>query len=117
MPSIEPVAAPLRLESDGTLRVGSSGVLLETVVRAYRAGMSPEAIAAEYDTLDLADVFGAIFYYLRHRQRLDRDLRLLDEEAEAARRQAPAPRLPPALRARLDASTGPEGGGAAPPGD
>jgi uncharacterized protein (DUF433 family) len=71
MVAIEPEAPPLRTDPDGTIRVGGSRVVLDLVVDAYLDGASPEAIAEMYTTLDLADVYGAIGFYLRHRDEVD----------------------------------------------
>ena len=40
--TIEPVAVPLRQDTEGVVRVGDSHVLLELVVRAFRRGATPE---------------------------------------------------------------------------
>ena len=65
----EPV--PLRLEPDGTVRVGGTRVLLDTVVAAFREGASPEQIAEQYPDLALADIYSAISYCLRNRTAVD----------------------------------------------
>ena len=39
----------------GVFRVGKSRVLLELVLRAFKAGATPEAIVQSYDTLNLTD--------------------------------------------------------------
>src|SRR5690242_10233836 len=69
--AIQPEAPPLRTDPDGTIRVGGSRVVLDLVVDAYLDGASPEAIAEMYPTLDLADTYGAIGFYLRHREEVD----------------------------------------------
>ena len=69
--AIQPEAPPLRTEPDGTIRVGESRVVLDLVVDAYLDGASPEAIVEMYPTLALADVYGAIGFYLRHRAEVD----------------------------------------------
>jgi uncharacterized protein (DUF433 family) len=74
---------PLAVDATGTVRVGRSRVTLDVVLHAYESGMEPEAIARAYDTLEIADVFGAIAYYLRHRAEVQAYLRR--REAEAAR--------------------------------
>ena len=87
---------PLRREVDGTLRVGSSGVLLQTVVRAYLQGANPEYIArGMYTTLDMADVYSVIGYYLRHREEVDAYCEELDKDAEEARKRIQAAQGPP----------------------
>lgn len=44
------------------------------MVYFYREGLSAEAIAAEFPTLSLEKVHGAIAFYLRHRERVDQYL-------------------------------------------
>lgn len=62
---------PLRQEEDGAVRVGKSRVLLELVIYAHQQGMPPAEIVYNYDTLDLADVYAVIAYYLRHQEAVD----------------------------------------------
>ena len=50
----EPI--PLAKDPDGVLRVGSTRVTLDTVVAAYREGMTPEGIVEQYPSLRLADL-------------------------------------------------------------
>lgn len=58
------VAVPLREEPAGVFRVGQSRVLLELVLRAFKAGATPESIVQSYDTLNLADVYAVVSRYL-----------------------------------------------------
>jgi uncharacterized protein (DUF433 family) len=88
------LSVPLREEPPGVLRVGKSRVLLELVIYAYQQGESPEAIVEMYDTLDLAEVFAVIAYYLAHRAEVDEYLRQCDETAEALRRKIEASQRP-----------------------
>ncbi len=76
---------PLRVDGAGAVRVGASRVTLDVLVQAYESGMEPEGIVRAYDTLDLADVFGAIAYYLRHRAEVQAYLRRREEEAAQLR--------------------------------
>ena len=62
---------PLRQDPSGALRVGQSRVLLELVIRAFQDGATPEAIAQRYPTATLTDIYGAVTYYLRHREDID----------------------------------------------
>src|SRR2546423_1099129 len=73
---------PLRQDSSGALRVGSSRVLLELVIRAFQDGATPEAIVQRYSTTTLADVYAVIAYYLRHRE--DIEGYLVERENRAA---------------------------------
>src|SRR5436305_7755917 len=76
---------PLRADAGGTVRVGGSRVRLDLVVEQYENGMTPEDMVRAYDTLDLADVYGVIAYYLRHRDEVRAYLKRRGEEADALR--------------------------------
>ena len=62
---------PLYEDAGGALRVGTSRVLLELVIRAFQDGATPETIVQRYSTLSLPDVYSVIAYYLRHRSEVE----------------------------------------------
>jgi len=62
---------PLCEDVTGAIRVGNSRVLLETVIRAFQDGASPESIVHRYSTLSLSDVYHTIGYYLRHQDAVE----------------------------------------------
>jgi uncharacterized protein (DUF433 family) len=80
---------PLLPDPDGVMRVGSTRVTLDTVVAAFRDGLTPESIVEQYPSLRLPDVYSVIGYYLNHadevnaylveRQRLADDVRRENE--------------------------------------
>ena len=110
---------PLRVDATGAIRVGQSRVTLDVLLQYWRMGMKPEDIARGLDTVALADVHGALAYYLPHQAELDEYLRRRDEEAEKLRQEieaANASRLVP-LKARLDAVRAQGTGGHAPTAD
>jgi uncharacterized protein (DUF433 family) len=80
--AIRPEDPPLRTDPDGTIRVGTSRVVLEVIIHAYQDGQTPEAIAESYPTVTLADVYGVIAYYLRHRAEMDVYLAERERQAE-----------------------------------
>jgi uncharacterized protein (DUF433 family) len=65
----EPV--PLQTTQDGVVRVGGTRVTLDTVVAAFEDGATAEEIVQQYPSLTLADAYGAISYYLRHRSEVE----------------------------------------------
>ncbi len=65
------VVVPVREDPAGVLRVGQSRVLLELVLRAFKAGATPETIVQSYDTLQLADVYAVGAAYLSAPERFD----------------------------------------------
>src|SRR5215813_5548073 len=81
------VTVPLREEPPGVFRVGKSRVLLELVLRAFKAGATPEAIVQSYDALNLADVYAVVSRYLADPSPFDEYLRLREDAAAEARRQ------------------------------
>jgi hypothetical protein len=76
---------PLRLDEGSIVRVGQSRVSLDTIVEQYENGMTPEEMVAAYDTLELADVYATIAYFLRHVIQVRAYLKRRDEEAQALR--------------------------------
>src|SRR5947208_6499706 len=79
------VAVPLREEPAGVFRVGKSRVLLELVLRAFKAGATPESIVQSYDTLNLADVYAVVSRYLAAPGPFDEYLRIREEIAAETR--------------------------------
>jgi uncharacterized protein (DUF433 family) len=99
---VEPV--PFRKDEYGVVRVGDTQVLLDAVIREFKNGSSPEEIARGYSTLDLADVYAVIAYYLRHQGEVDAYLQARREEAERLRQEIETKQSGRAeLRARLQA--------------
>ena len=77
--SIEPETAPLTTGQDGVVRIGKSRVTLVTVVYAFKDGANAEEILERYPSLQLANIYSVIAYYLRHRTEVDTYLK--DREA------------------------------------
>jgi uncharacterized protein (DUF433 family) len=86
--SLEPL--PLRKDQSGVVRIGKSRVPLDTVIHFFQAGDSPEEIVEGFPTLDLADVYVTIGYYLRHRQEVDLYLKERERQAEEIRAEVEA---------------------------
>ena len=78
---------PLRVDENGVIRVGDSQVLLDIVIREFNNGAEPEAIAQGFPALNLADVYGVIAYYLRHRKEVDEYLYIRRQEGERLREE------------------------------
>lgn len=92
---------PLETDSNGVIRVGKTRVTLDTVVAAFRQGATAEEIAHQYPSLDLADVYHVIGYYLRRPAEVEQYLRERKAKAEAVRGQNEARFDPQGVRARL----------------
>ncbi|MBC7931199.1 MAG: DUF433 domain-containing protein [Rubrivivax sp.] len=78
----ETQTSPLRLTDDGTIRVANSRVSLDSVVHHYKLGASAEQIAQKFPALDLADVYAAITYYLKHEEAIEEYLRQQEAEGD-----------------------------------
>ena len=78
---------PLRTDDQGVVRVGNTRVLFELVVRSYLQGHTPEEIVRQYSTLELADVYGALAYFLQHRDQVEEYLEQREEQAAEVRRK------------------------------
>ena len=74
-------APPLRVDESGSIRIGSTRVLLELVIDEYQRGASPELIVEAYSTLALSDVYAVVAYYLRHRDEVDQYLADCERQA------------------------------------
>ena len=92
---------PLRVDEFGIVRVGTTRVSLDLVVFAFSEGASAQEIVERYPSLDLAEVHGAICYYLRHRNEVDDYLRDQEAVSEHIRRENEARWPPKELRDRL----------------
>jgi len=88
--TIQADLVPLRTDEYGVVRVGDSQVVLDIVIRAFNNGSDPESIVHGYPTLNLADAYAAIAYYLRHRKDVDAYLQSRREEAERLRQEIEA---------------------------
>lgn len=84
---LERVAPPLHEDESGAVRVGNSRVLLETVVRAFQDGASPESIVNRYSTLSLSDTYTTIGYYLQHKNTVEAYLSQREKLAESVQQR------------------------------
>jgi uncharacterized protein (DUF433 family) len=61
----------VRIDENGVYRIGTTRVMLDSVVAAFREGHSAETIRQQYPALNLEEVYGAIAYYLAHVAEID----------------------------------------------
>jgi uncharacterized protein (DUF433 family) len=92
---------PLMTDADGVVRVGRTRVTLDTVVAAFQDGATAEEIVQQYPSLQLADVYAVIGYYLRKQTEVDAYLRQRQQQADEIRRQNEARFDPTGVRDRL----------------
>src|SRR5438309_11589641 len=92
---------PLAKDADGVWRIVSSRVTLDTVVSAYRDGMTAEGIVEQYPSLELGDVYSIIGFVLRHPQEINTYLHERRHVSEAVRQENEARFSPLGVRDRL----------------
>jgi uncharacterized protein (DUF433 family) len=85
---------------DGAFYVAGSRVSLVSVVLAYRDGAAPETIRADFPTLSLEQIHGALAFYLGHQAEVDASLRDLDAKWAEIDRAATPPG--PELQSRIE---------------
>lgn len=83
----ESMPVPIRVWEGGAVRVGTTRVNLWQVVGHHLEGLSPEEMVEQYPTLELADVYGAIAFYLRHRETVDAYLAEEERRGEELRQR------------------------------
>lgn len=98
---VGPEPVPLATDADGVVRVGETRVALDTVVAAFREGATAEEIVQQYPTLQLADVYSVVGYYLRHQADVDAYLREREHRVDRMRRENEARFDPAGVRERL----------------
>jgi Protein of unknown function (DUF433) len=74
-------------------------ISLDSIVYAFRNGLSPESIVQTFPLLTLEQVYGAIAFYLAHQNEVDAFL--MAEEAEFDTMPQPLEAIDPALYDKL----------------
>lgn len=77
---------PLAVNPDGVVQVGGTRVTLDTLVASFNQGATAEEIVFQYPSLQLADVYAVISYYLRHRQEVEEYLQQRQQQARHTRK-------------------------------
>ena len=63
---VVPQSPPIEINNDGVMLVGKTRVTLDTVVATFDRGATAEEIVHHYPSLNLADVYAAIAFYLNN---------------------------------------------------
>ncbi|MGA2712956.1 MAG: DUF433 domain-containing protein [Bryobacteraceae bacterium] len=69
-------------QRNGGYYVAGTRVSLDSIVYSFRSGDSPETIRQNFPSLSLEQVFGAIAFYLAHKQEVDANIREGEDEAQ-----------------------------------
>ncbi|MGA3328869.1 MAG: DUF433 domain-containing protein [Terriglobia bacterium] len=94
--------APLKAWEDGTLRVGSTRVLLDLVVHHFKQGGTAEQIQHSFPSLTLREIYGVIFYYLERTEEVEKYLANQETKAEEIEQLLRSRQSPTSLQNRLE---------------
>ena len=78
---------PLNLDSEGTIRLTGSRITFDTLMAAFKKGNSAEQIQDGFPSLSLAQIYGAIAWYLDHQAEAEDYLKEREADAEAIRQE------------------------------
>ena len=92
---------PLVADADGVVRVAKTRVTLDTIVAAFNDGLTAEEIGQQYPSLQLADVYAVIGYYLCHQAEVAAYLDARARDADDVRQDNERRFSPVGVRARL----------------
>ncbi len=92
---------PLSTDEAGVLRVSTTRVSLDSIIHAFNDGATPEEIAQDFPTLDLATIYSVVGYYLHNRAEVDKYLEQRKVQREELKRETEARFHPLGVRERL----------------
>jgi uncharacterized protein (DUF433 family)/predicted HTH domain antitoxin len=95
------ILSPLEPDVEGVIRIGGTRVTLDTVFAAFQEGATAEEIVYQYPSLELADVYAALAYYLQHRSQVETYLRQRQKQRDEVRGENEARFDPRGIRDRL----------------
>lgn len=81
---------PLTLTDDGAIRITGSRVSLDSIAYHFKLGATAEQIAHKFPSLQLADIYAAITYYLTHREEVEEYLRQQETEGDGVQQRIEA---------------------------
>ncbi len=91
----------MAIDADGVVRIGKTRVTLDTVVTVFKQGATPEEIVQQLPSLDLANVYAVVGFYLKHVEDVETYLQQRRQKAAEVRKQNEARFDPHGLRDRL----------------
>src|SRR5215510_3119341 len=78
----------VRVDEHGVMRVGTTRVMLDALVVGFEQGHAPETLQQQFPALSLEEVYGAITYYLSHRDEVQAYLQRQEALWQALRAEA-----------------------------
>ena len=97
--SAEPIS--LVINNDEIVRIGRARVTLDTILAAFHDGATAEVIVQQYPSLQLADVYAVICYYLLHQREVEAYLGEGQQHSATVRQENDARFDPRGVRGRL----------------
>lgn len=91
----------MAVDADGIVQIGKTRVTLDTVVTVFKQGATSEEIVQQFPSLDLADVYAVVGFYLKHVEDVETYLRQRRQKAAEVRKHNEARFDPQGLRDRL----------------
>jgi uncharacterized protein (DUF433 family) len=77
--------APLQANEDGVILVGKTRVTLDNIVSVFNQGATAEEIVNRYPSLNLADVYATIAFYLKHQSEVEAYVQQRQQQAQKIR--------------------------------
>jgi uncharacterized protein (DUF433 family) len=90
----------VQVDEHGVMRIGTTRVMLDSLVAGFEQGHSPETIQQQFPALSLEEVYGAITYYLSHRDDVQAYLHRQEALWKALRAEAETQASPVVKRLR-----------------
>ena len=94
-------SAPIETDPQGVVRVGKTRVTLDTLVTAFLEGCTPEEIKEQYPSLQLADIYFVLGYYLRYQDEVHNYLAERQRQSDLIRQETEQRFNPVGIRDRL----------------
>ncbi len=94
-------SASIETDPQGVVRVAKTRVTLDTLVTAFLEGCTPEEIKEQYPSLQLADIYFILGYYLRHKDEVHNYLAERQRQSDLIRQETEQRFNPVGIRDRL----------------
>lgn len=92
---------PLQTDANGVIRIGKTRMTLDTVITAFLEGATAEEIREQYSSLELADIYAVLSYYLQHQTEVNAYLLERQNLANFVQQEAEKRFNPVGIRNRL----------------
>ncbi|MFL6255546.1 MAG: DUF433 domain-containing protein [Pyrinomonadaceae bacterium] len=92
---------PITAGEAGVLLVTGTRVPLDSIIYAFNEGATPEEIAQNFPTLDLAAIYAVVSYYLQNRSEVEQYLEQRKVQQEELKKELQARFNPHGIRERL----------------